>query len=119
MKRIKKLAFEFIEFIPSNLEDGVIYISVPFSVAVHKCCCGCGMEVVTPISRHDWRITFDGETVSLYPSIGNWSFSCKSHYWIIENKVKWMKKWTDEEIERGRLFDITKRIKLINDKAKK
>lgn len=28
-------------------------------------------------------------TVSLAPSIGNWSFACKSHYWITGNEVRW------------------------------
>lgn len=47
-------------------------------------------------------MTFDGETITLYPSIGNWSFPCQSHYWITNNKVRWAPKWTKEEIEEGR-----------------
>jgi Family of unknown function (DUF6527) len=64
--------------------------------------CGCGVEVVTPISPTDWRITFDGETVSLFPSIGNWSFPCRSHYWIKGGKVIWEEDWSDEEIRHAR-----------------
>jgi len=26
-------------------------------------------------------------SVSLFPSVGNWKYACKSHYWIRENKV--------------------------------
>jgi hypothetical protein len=26
-------------------------------------------------------------TVSLYPSVGNWKYACKSHYWIRQNRV--------------------------------
>lgn len=106
MKRIKKLKYEFVEYIPNNLDDGVIYISIPFATAAHKCCCGCGMEVVTPISPTDWQLTFNGEAISLYPSIGNWSFDCKSHYWIRENVVKWSLWWTQDEIETGRSRDM-------------
>ena len=32
---------------------------------------------------------FDGRTISLNPSIGNWSYPCRSHYWIKGNRVVW------------------------------
>jgi hypothetical protein len=76
-----------------------------YGSAVHKCCCGCGEKVVTPFSPTDWKLTFDGETVSLHPSIGNWSFKCRSHYWIRENQIHWAPQWSDEEIEAGRQSD--------------
>ena len=38
-----------------------------------RCCCGCGEEVVTPFSPAQWQMSFDGEAVSLHPSIGNWN----------------------------------------------
>jgi len=67
--------------------------------------CGCNNEVVTPLSPTDWQLTFDGESVSLNPSIGNWSFKCKSHYWIVKDTIKMARKWSDDEI---RIFkDIT------------
>jgi hypothetical protein len=47
----------------------------------------------------------DGKTVSLDPSIGNWSFPCQSHYWIRNNRIKWAPKWSREQIERGRTHD--------------
>ena len=54
------------------------------------------------------------DTVSLHPSIGNWSFPCRSHYWIRGNRVVWagafFKKDTDEvrridQIAREKHFD--------------
>ena len=63
---------EFVEFIPSELQEAVLYVSIPYATAVHQCACGCGNKVVTPISPVDWQLLFDGETVSLTPSIGNW-----------------------------------------------
>ncbi len=96
---------EFVEFIPDNLKDGTIYVSIPFATAVHKCCCGCGSEVVTPLSPTDWKLIFDGRTISLDPSIGNWSFDCQSHYWIVRNKVRWARRWSRKEIEAGRAYD--------------
>ncbi|WP_310793974.1 DUF6527 family protein [Paraburkholderia sp. BL23I1N1] len=46
----------------------------------HSCCCGCGNEVVTPLTPTDWSLTFDGEHISLWPSVGSWNLPCQSHY---------------------------------------
>lgn len=99
------LAFEFVEFIPENMEECTLYISANYATAAHKCCCGCGKEVVTPFSPTDWKLTFDGVSVSLSPSIGNWNFECKSHYWIVKNTVKWADKWSEDRIDAGRTHD--------------
>jgi hypothetical protein len=96
---------EFVEFIPEVLEDGKLYISQTYGTAVHKCCCGCGLKVVTPLSPTGWRLTVEGELVSLYPSIGNWGFPCQSHYWIRRNAVQWSYQMTADEIEAGRRHD--------------
>lgn len=93
---------EFVEFIPEQLIEGVVYVSIPYATAVHKCCSGCGREVVTPIKPDQWHLTFDGETISLAPSIGNWSFPCQSHYWIKCNQVRWDRSGTQAEINAGR-----------------
>lgn len=79
---------KFLDVIPDYLEDDVLYISIQYKTAVHKCACGCGNEVVTPLTPNDWRLIFDGRTVTLRPSIGNWSFECRSHYWITNNVVE-------------------------------
>lgn len=104
-----RLAHRFVTYIPETLELGVVYVSVEFATVVHACCCGCGSEVVTPLSPSDWKLTFDGETVSLIPSIGNWSFPCQSHYWITRNTVRWARRWTPEEIAAGRAYDASTR----------
>jgi len=102
---MKTLQHKFIETIPDKIEDGLIYVSIEYCTAIHKCVCGCGNEVVTPLSPTDWQLTFDGESVSLSPSIGNWNFDCQSHYWIINNKVSYSRTWSKEEIEDGRKKD--------------
>ncbi len=99
-----ELTPEFVELAPPVLKDGVIYISMIYGSAVHKCCCGCGEKVVTPFGPTDWKLIFDG-TVSLDPSIGNWSFDCKSHYFIRHNKVVWAPRWSQEQINAGRAHD--------------
>ena len=82
-----------------------LYISIDYCTAVHKCVCGCGNEVVTPISPTDWELRFDGKTISLSPSIGNWSFECKSHYFITRNKIRFARRWEDWKIKQGRQED--------------
>lgn len=105
MKRATVLRHEFVEYIPNELKEGTIYVSIAFATAAHKCCCGCGNEVITPISPTDWQVTFDGESISLHPSIGNWNFACRSHYWITRNRVTWARRWSQQEIETGRAHD--------------
>jgi hypothetical protein len=100
--RRNSITHEFVEFIPSELQEGVLYVSVQYATAVHTCACGCGNKVVTPISPIDWQLFFDGDSVSLRPSIGNWEFPCRSHYWIKSNKIRWARAWTPEEITAGR-----------------
>jgi hypothetical protein len=87
--RLQHIRPVFVEYIPDKLESGVLYISERFRTCSHLCCCGCGEEVVTPLSRAEWQLSREGGFVSLWPSIGNWDYRCRSHYVIRRNKVKW------------------------------
>lgn len=80
MTPIKAFRHKFVEYIPDALDEGVLYVSVTFRTVLHLCGCGCGSEVATPLDPSDWKLTFDGKTISLYPSVGNWSLACQSHY---------------------------------------
>lgn len=88
---------KFVKLIPRNIETGILYISIAYGVAIHKCPCGCGTNVTTPIRPNDWHLTWNGKAVTLRPSIGNFHLPCKSHYFIIENKIvqaiTWRKKF--------------------------
>lgn len=97
-----KLRHEFVESVPDVLLEATLYVSIKYATTMHKCCCGCGNTVVAPLSPNDWLLTFDGETVSLDPSIGNWSFPCQSHYWIREDEVVWARRWSAREIKVAR-----------------
>jgi hypothetical protein len=113
-----KLQHRFVELMPSELEDGVLYVSIEYCTAIHKCPCGCGNRVVTPIAPTDWQIAFNGETISLNPSIGNWSLKCQSHYWIIENRIVFAKKWTKKQILSGREKEKSEKKKYFQKKKK-
>jgi len=107
--KIESIKPEFVEFIPEVIEPGILYISIPYATASHKCACGCGELVVTPIKPLDWELTWDGESVTMYPSIGNWSFSCQSHYFIKKNRIVWSYKMSEDEINFGRKMDRSKK----------
>ena len=109
--------FEFVEFLPKPLAEGVLYVSIPYATASHLCFCGCGMRVVTPLSTTDWRLTFNGETVSLDPSVGNWSYPCRSHYILRANRVIWMGQISEREIRAIREKDIRDKARYYGDRS--
>ncbi|MCX6168645.1 MAG: DUF6527 family protein [Ignavibacteriales bacterium] len=115
---MNQLTHKFVKNIPEKIEDGVIYISIDYASVIHKCACGCGKEVVTPLSPTDWKLIFDGKTISLYPSIGNWNFACQSHYWIERSQIKWAPKWSKEQIATGVKQDKSNKKEYYSGKEK-
>lgn len=105
MRQGTLLTHKFLEFIPDVLEEETLYVSMKYAIVAHKCCCGCGSEVVTPLSPTDWKLLYDGKTISLTPSIGNWGFDCQSHYWIRGSRVSWVPQWSRERVDAGRAYD--------------
>ena len=105
MNRPIVLSHEFVKVVPNELAERTLYVSIDYATVVHRCCCGCGREVVTPLSPTDWKLIYDGVSVSLYPSIGNWSFTCQSHYWVEKSRVLWGAGWSRERIAAGRAHD--------------
>lgn len=94
MSKIFQLQPQFVKYIPEELKPGVLYISEEFQTVIHLCACGmCGKQTVTPTGQwgeyKGWDITINDGKVTLNPSIGNWQFPCKSHYFIRENRVEW------------------------------
>jgi hypothetical protein len=95
----------FVDTFPAEPEPNVLYVSVEFASTMHLCMCGCGEEVVAPLDPTDWTAHFDGRTVSLTPSIGNWSLKCQSHYFLTHGRVRWAARWSRAQIEAGRAQD--------------
>ena len=102
---MKTFSYGFYDLIPENLENNHLYISMKYRSISHLCPCGCGNKVVTTLSPVRWILIFDGETISLSPSIGNWELPCKSHYWIKNNEIHWANIMNDEKIAKVRKRD--------------
>ncbi|MET1416823.1 DUF6527 family protein [Roseibium sp. HPY-6] len=105
MTKIDRLEHRFVKSAPRELESGILYVSFEYATVLHLCACGCGRKVVTPLSPNDWKMTFNGQTVSLHPSIGSWSLPCRSHYVVRDGRIRWAGAWSDEQIQLGREAD--------------
>lgn len=115
--RVQSITPQFIEHLPECLTEGVLYVSQRYKLAAHKCCCGCGQDVITPLTPADWRIRMDGDLVTLHPSIGNWKLDCHSHYWIRRNRIEWAGSMTKRQValvQRRDEQDKARFIELVN-----
>ena len=115
--RQSRIAPKFVDFIPDKLEEGVLYVSERYRTCSHLCCCGCGEEVVTPLSPAEWSLSVRGTTVSLHPSIGNWDYACRSHYVIQDNAVRWagaMSAQAVAAVQRRDAEDLAAQVLAIN-----
>ena len=102
--RVSHIVPEFVTSFPAELEPGLLYVSAQFSSAAHLCACGCSREVITPLSPHQWVLTFDGK-VSMRPSIGNWALPCQSHYVITRGEIRWAASMSAGAIQANRAAD--------------
>jgi hypothetical protein len=108
VSRTERFDHQFVDRVPDHLVQGVLYISLEYRTAIHLCACGCESEIVTPLRPDKWSMTFDGASVSLQDSIGNWSFPCRSHYWISQGGwVWWARTWSDGEVAMARARGVT------------
>jgi hypothetical protein len=115
--RMNEIRPHFGEFIPEHLAEGVLYISERYRTCSHKCCCGCGEEVVTPLSPSEWKLTREGDLVSLWPSVGNWEYACRSHYVIRRNRVRWAGPMTAKQVanvQRRDAADLARMVEQCN-----
>lgn len=91
-----KYQVEYVETMPprEEMQEGIIYVSEKYGVAIHLCACGtCGNQTVTslqPFWESGWQFTkHEDGTISLWPSIGNFQFPCRSHYFFTRCEIKW------------------------------
>jgi hypothetical protein len=107
--KLETITLVHVEFMPKQLEPGVLYVSEKYGTAAHLCACGCGEKIRTPLGPTEWSIIETPEGPSLWPSIGNWQKPCHSHYVIDEGKVLWCGKWTPQQIIAGRRAEELRR----------
>ena len=105
MTPITTMRASFVEFIPKELEPGVLYVSRQYKTASHLCACGCGSKIITPLNPTGWTVHERAGAVSLTPSIGSWSLPCQSHYWVQNGRIAWAERFTPAEIEAVRRRD--------------
>jgi AraC-like DNA-binding protein len=79
---------EFVDYLPDQIVAGRLYVSIKMAALAHRCPCCCGFKVVTPITPTQWRVTFDGESISIDPSITN--IGCGAHYSVNRNRILWL-----------------------------
>ena len=96
---------EFVDHVPEKPAEGVLYVSMRYATVIHLCACGCGSEIVTPLDPTDYTLAYDGDTITLRPSVGNWRLPCRSHYFITKSRVHWAGDMTAEQIAAGRARD--------------
>ncbi len=109
-----KIKLQRVYYMPKQLKFGVLYVSNEFSTAAHLCACGCGSKIRTPLNPTEWALEVTDSGPSLYPSVGNWQQTCKSHYWIQRGKVVWDGTWTPEQITAGRQYEEAHRRAYFN-----
>src|SRR5688572_25022050 len=107
--KIKAIHLKYVEFMPKQLEPGILYVSEKYGTAAHLCACGCGAKIRTPLGPTEWAVKKTAAGPSLWPSVGNWQQSCQSHYVIERGSVIWCDAWTPEQIAAGRLSEETRR----------
>lgn len=90
MKASESMEHIFVKRIPEYLVENTLYVCLETNTIIHKCACGCGEETITPIDiAKGWTFFYDGKNITLSPSIGNFNYKCKSHYFIKNSKVEW------------------------------
>lgn len=90
-KRLQTLTPLHVLHIPpvEEMQEGVLYVSREFGVAIHLCACGCRSQAVTPFDHpQGWELTETEEGITLHPSIGMRT-ACKAHYWVRKNSIVW------------------------------
>lgn len=116
MKQVR-FRHEVVGSIPEVLKPNTLYVTTDADVAGHLCACGCGREVITPLSPTDWSVSFERRGATLYPSIGNWAFPCRSHYFISDGAVVWARNMSDKAIAQGRRRDKARKQRYYESQA--
>ena len=111
----EKFELRKVQYMPTELAPGILYVAEEFGAAAHLCACGCGAIVRTPLDPTEWSLEETAKGPSLSPSIGNWQEACQSHYWIEGGEVIWAPEWSSRQIAAGRRSEQERRVRYYND----
>ncbi len=100
--KLDNITLQRVEFMPKQLEPGILYVSEKYGTAAHLCACGCGAKIRTPLGPTEWAVKEVAGQPSVWPSVGNWQQACQSHYIIRGGRIIWCGKWTPEQVLAGR-----------------
>lgn len=97
----------FVNSIPRGdaIQDGHLYISLKYNMTSHRCASGCGQLVPLPLSPSDWSLIYNGDSVSLSPSIGNGILDCHSHYFIQNSQIVWASDISTTQAQQQQISD--------------
>lgn len=115
--KLQRIELRHVQFIPQDLEPGVLYVSRKYGAAVHLCACGCGLKVSTPLRPTEWSLSDTDSRATLHPSVGNWQQPCRSHYWISGGRIIWCQQWTQEQVATGRAMESQRRQAYFESRA--
>ena len=91
--RLNELIPMYVDLMPAELDEGILYICKEYKTAIHLCACGCKQKTVTPINKPgEWSMSNNNGLVTLSPSIGNFNHerpNYHAHYFITNNKIIW------------------------------
>ncbi|MFZ2512981.1 MAG: DUF6527 family protein [Candidatus Saccharimonadales bacterium] len=110
----------FVDVIPKAevIQYGHLYISLKYNMTSHRCASGCGQLVPLPLSPADWSLSYNGDTVSLSPSIGNGVLACHSHYFIKNSKVVWASDMSSAQAQQQQAVDAERLKRHMEDRSK-
>jgi len=111
----------FVDAIPKAdaIQDDHLYISLKYNMTSHRCASGCGQLVPLPLSPADWSLSYDGDTVSLSPSIGNGVLACHSHYFIRNSQVVWASDMSAAQTRQQQTTDMELLRQQMDERAEK
>lgn len=110
----------FVDAIPKadDIKDGHLYISLKYNMTSHRCASGCGQLVPLPLSPADWSLSYDGDTVSLNPSIGNGVLACHSHYFIRNSQIVWASDMSTAQAQQQQSVDAEQLRQHMEERSK-
>lgn len=97
----RKFTMKRVEEFPKVAADKFIYIvqdgSVPDTL-IFMCPCGCDDTIYLNLltdTRPNWKFYINKRGITISPSVRR-KAKCKSHFYIINGKVRWCEEWDYE-----------------------